>query len=58
MNTKIKTALVYGTAGALVVTLYGASVYRVEQLRTAQRSHTGCSYALCISQNPSFSSLR
>lgn len=58
MNTRIKTVLTYGTAGALVVALYGASLYRIEQVRNAQRVPAGCSYAMCISQNPSFSALR
>ncbi|WP_426151883.1 hypothetical protein [Pseudomonas sp. DC3000-4b1] len=58
MNTKTKTVLVYGAAGLLVASLYGASLYRVEQMRTAQGAHGGCSHALCLAQGASFAALR
>jgi hypothetical protein len=58
MKIKIRALLAYGTTGALVIALYGASIYRVEQLRNAPGLRAGCSHTMCISQNPSFAGLR
>lgn len=57
MKTTIKRQCVYVLAVAVVLSLYGAGAYRIEQLRRTP-SVAVCSFGHCTPTATSFSALR
>jgi len=58
MKTTIKRQCVYVIAVAVVLSLYGAGAYRIEQMRKAPQTAVVCTFGHCMPTDASFTALR
>jgi hypothetical protein len=58
MQTTIKRQCVYVVAVAVVLGIYAAGAYRIEQLRQQPRGALVCTFGHCAPADATFSSLR
>jgi hypothetical protein len=58
MKTTIKRQCVYVAAVAVVLSIYAAGAYRIEQLRNEPRMAVVCTFGHCVPADASFSALR
>ncbi|MFJ3482210.1 hypothetical protein ACIPL1_02390 [Pseudomonas sp. NPDC090202] len=58
MRTTIKRQMVYVVAVAVVLSIYAAGAYRIEQMRNMPRGAVVCTFGHCVPTDASFSALR
>ena len=58
MKTTIKRQMVYSVAVGVVLSIYAAGAYRIEQMRQTPRVAVVCTFGHCVPTDATFSALR
>ena len=58
MKTTIKRQMVYVVAVGVVLSIYAAGAYRIEQMRHTPRVAVVCTFGHCVPTDATFSALR